>query len=143
MTGASSDVMRCDSCSAPMLTIYTIDRLILYVCPSWVDWSAAPGAVMSGKLGVIGFRCGAQVEKQLSGISRQMDQVRYESKKEGLARQLELTKLFDRKQCRSCGGKTIPKRVCLDCNEPCIIWCESCFFIEEYLHVGHQELDLF
>ena len=41
MTGASSDVIRCDSCSTPMLTTYTIDRLILYVCPSCVDWSAS------------------------------------------------------------------------------------------------------
>lgn len=56
---------------------------------------------------------------------------------------LELTKQFQRKQCRSCGGKVIPKRVCLDCNEPSVTWCESCFSSEDFLHVGHIELDLF
>jgi len=57
--------------------------------------------------------------------------------------ELKLTKLFARKQCRSCGGKIIPKRVCLDCNEPSVIWCENCFTSEDFLHVGHSELDLF
>ena len=41
MTGATSDIMRCDSCRTPMLTYYTSDRLILYVCPNCVDWSAS------------------------------------------------------------------------------------------------------
>ena len=41
MTGASSDVIRCDSCSTSMLSTYTIDLLILDVRPSCVDWSAS------------------------------------------------------------------------------------------------------
>jgi len=57
--------------------------------------------------------------------------------------ELKLTKLFERKQCRSCGSKVVPRRVCLTCNEPSITWCERCFALEEYLHVGHSELDLF
>jgi len=56
---------------------------------------------------------------------------------------ISLTKQFERKQCRTCGGKVIPKRVCLTCNEPSVIWCETCFAKEDFLHVGHHELDLF
>ena len=56
---------------------------------------------------------------------------------------LKLSKLFERKQCRSCGNKITVKRVCLDCNEPSSIWCENCLFIEEYGHVGHVEISLF
>jgi len=41
--------------------------------------------------------------------------------------QVKLTKLFDRKQCRSCGGRVTVKKVCLSCNEPSAIWCENCF----------------
>ncbi|AFU59726.1 hypothetical protein Ngar_c28060 [Candidatus Nitrososphaera gargensis Ga9.2] len=37
----------------------------------------------------------------------------------------------------------MPKGVCLQCNEPSMVWCEACFLVEEYLHVGHTELDLF
>jgi len=48
---------------------------------------------------------------------------------------LKPTKLFDRLQCRSCGTKVIPRRICLDCNEVSSVWCENCFSIEEYLHV--------
>jgi hypothetical protein len=57
--------------------------------------------------------------------------------------QLRLTKLFRRKQCRSCGGKVTVKRMCLDCKEPSATWCENCFKMEEYIHAGHTELDLF
>jgi hypothetical protein len=41
MTDATFDVIRCESCCTPMLTYYTSDRLILYVCPNCVDWSAS------------------------------------------------------------------------------------------------------
>ena len=57
--------------------------------------------------------------------------------------ELKLTKLFDRKQCRSCGGKVVIKSICLNCKEPTVIWCENCFRLEEYPHIGHTELDLF
>lgn len=53
------------------------------------------------------------------------------------------TKLFDGKQCRSCGNRITVKKVCLACNEPTAIWCEYCFKIEDYSHYGHPELDLF
>ena len=56
---------------------------------------------------------------------------------------MKTTKLFDRKQCRSCGGRIAVKKVCLDCNEPSSVWCENCFTIEEFEHVGHSELHLF
>ena len=56
---------------------------------------------------------------------------------------LIFSKLFDRKQCRSCGGRVTFKRICLDCKEPSAIWCEGCFKLEEYTHSGHVELDLF
>jgi len=36
----SCDLVKCDSCRTPMLTYYTSDKLILYVCPNCVDWSA-------------------------------------------------------------------------------------------------------
>ena len=41
MAEATCDVVKCESCSPPMLTRHTGDRLILYVCPICVDWSAA------------------------------------------------------------------------------------------------------
>jgi ssDNA-binding Zn-finger/Zn-ribbon topoisomerase 1 len=41
MADATCDVMKCESCRTPMLTYYTSDRLILYVCPNCVDWSAS------------------------------------------------------------------------------------------------------
>ena len=56
---------------------------------------------------------------------------------------VKFSKLFDRKQCRSCGGKVVVKRVCLNCKEPAATWCENCFKLEEYIHKGHTELDLF
>ncbi|MEO9320776.1 MAG: hypothetical protein ABI361_08900 [Nitrososphaera sp.] len=55
---------------------------------------------------------------------------------------LKLSKLFDRKQCRSCGSKITVKKLCLTCNEPSSVWCENCFTIEEYGHVGHLEIHL-
>jgi hypothetical protein len=36
---ATLDVVKCELCHAPMLTYYTGDKLILYVCPNCVDWS--------------------------------------------------------------------------------------------------------
>jgi hypothetical protein len=56
---------------------------------------------------------------------------------------LRLTKRFDSKRCRSCGGRLTIRRICLDCNEPSATWCENCLEIEEYIHAGHSELDLF
>jgi hypothetical protein len=53
------------------------------------------------------------------------------------------TKLFDKKQCRSCSSKVTVKRVCLICNEPSAIWCENCFKLEDFEHVGHTQLELF
>ncbi|MGI0048079.1 MAG: hypothetical protein ACREAW_00925 [Nitrososphaera sp.] len=41
MADATCDVMKCESCRTLMLTYYTSDRLILYVCPNCVDWSAS------------------------------------------------------------------------------------------------------
>ena len=34
------DLVRCESCRTPMLTYFTTDDLIIYVCPSCIDWSA-------------------------------------------------------------------------------------------------------
>ena len=56
--------------------------------------------------------------------------------------EVKSTKLFDRKQCRSCGNRIIVKRVCLDCNEPSVTWCENCLTLEEYIHAAHSELEL-
>lgn len=56
--------------------------------------------------------------------------------------ELKSSKMFDRKQCRSCGNKVSVRRVCLDCNEPSATWCENCFTLEEHVHAGHSELDL-
>lgn len=41
MADATYDVVKCESCRTPMLSYYTADRLIVYVCPSCVDWSAS------------------------------------------------------------------------------------------------------
>ena len=38
---ATLDVVLCDSCHTPMLTYHTADKLILYACPSCIDWSAS------------------------------------------------------------------------------------------------------
>jgi hypothetical protein len=35
------------------------------------------------------------------------------------------------------------KRVCVSCKEPSATWCENCFKLEEYIHQGHTELDMF
>lgn len=53
-----------------------------------------------------------------------------------------ITKRFKATSCRACGGKINPKRICLDCNEPSVVWCENCFKLEDFLHVGHEELTL-
>jgi hypothetical protein len=39
-SGASYDLVKCDSCRTPMLTYFSRDKLILYVCPNCLDWSA-------------------------------------------------------------------------------------------------------
>ena len=41
MADATCDIVKCESCDTPMLSYYTADRLIVYVCPSCVDWSAS------------------------------------------------------------------------------------------------------
>lgn len=41
--------------------------------------------------------------------------------------QVKTTKLFDRKQFRSCGGKVIPKRACLTCNSPVLLGVKTAF----------------
>jgi len=41
MADATLDVMKCESCSTPMLTYYTTDNLILYICPNCIDWTAS------------------------------------------------------------------------------------------------------
>lgn len=55
---------------------------------------------------------------------------------------IALTKKFLNTSCRNCGSKIVVKEVCLDCNEPTITACHSCFQMEEYVHKGHEVLRL-
>ena len=71
-----------------------------------------------------------------------IDIEKHESCSTGMA-ELRITKLFERKSCRSCGNKIVVTKVCLRCNEPTMIWCEFCFKIEDFTHFGHSELELF
>jgi hypothetical protein len=41
MADATYDVVKCESYRTPMLSYYTADRLIVYVCPSCVDFGNA------------------------------------------------------------------------------------------------------
>lgn len=41
MSDITFDVVKCESCRTSMLTYYTADNLIAYVCPSCIDWTAS------------------------------------------------------------------------------------------------------
>lgn len=53
-----------------------------------------------------------------------------------------ISKKFARLQCRACSNKMIPHIICLDCNEPTVLYCCKCEKRESFEHKGHQELHL-